>query len=161
MPRRADTRLLPYAPEQLFDLVADIGRYPEFVPGVAAARVRDDRGTEMLADLVAAFGSFRERFTSRVVKERPLLVRATLVDGPLSRLENQWRFEPADGGTRLDFLVDFAFRSRVLNAAAERVFDRAFDRMVAAFEARAAVLYSPAEGSGAGGIKRSSAHSAA
>ena len=111
MPRREDVRLLPYSPEQLFDLVADVGSYPGFLPGVAAARVRGDSGTVMFADLVASFGSFRERFTSRVEKDRPRRVRATLVDGPLIRLENDWRFEPVgDGSTELSFLVDFAFR---------------------------------------------------
>ena len=159
MPRREDVRLLPYSPEQLFDLVADVGSYPGFLPGVAAVRVRGDSGSVMFADLVASFGSFRERFTSRVEKDRPRRVRATLVDGPLSRLENDWRFEPAgDGSTELSFLVDFAFRSRVLNAAAERVFDRAFENMVAAFERRAAELYGA---SASGGISSSSAHSAA
>ena len=158
MPRRADSRRLPYTPEQLFDLVADIARYPEFVPGVAAARVRAVGG-ETRADLVAAFGSFRERFTSRVELERPRQVRATLVEGPLSRLENSWRFTPEGEGTRVDFFVDFAFRSRTLNAAAERVFDRAFLSMVDAFEARAAACYDAS--SSDEGISSSSAHSAA
>ena len=102
---------------------------------------------------VVGFNAFKERFTSRVVKERPNKILVDYVEGPLKYLHNEWRFEPADdGGTNLCFSVDFAFRSRIFEALAGQMFDRALRRMTKAFEERAAVLY---------GINSSSAQSAA
>lgn len=158
MPRHAETRHLPYKPEQLFDLVADVPRYPEFLPWVAAVRVRSDSATDMVADLVVGFKALRERFTSRVVKERPNKIRIEYVEGPLKHLHNDWTFRPdGAGGTHLDFCVDFAFRSRIFEAIAGQMFDRALRKMIGAFEARAAALY----GTDASGISQSSAHNAA
>ena len=153
MPGIREQRALPYSCEQMFDLVADVGRYSEFLPWVVATRVRSDSETEMVADMVVGFKSLRERFTSRVEKERPDHIRVHYVDGPLRDLDNQWWFKPADnGGCTLDFCVDFSFRNRVFEALAGQYFDRAFRRMVEAFEDRANVLY---------GSNRSSAHSVA
>jgi coenzyme Q-binding protein COQ10 len=158
MPRHAETRHLPYTPEQLFDLVADVPRYQEFLPWVAAVRVRSDSATEMTADLVVGFKALRERFTSRVLKDRPNTIRVDYVEGPLKYLRNDWTFRPdGAGGTYLDFAVDFAFRSRIFEAIAGQMFDRALRKMIGAFEARAAELY----GTTASGISQSSAHSAA
>ena len=142
----------------MFDLVADIARYPEFLPWVSAARVQADGEDEAIADLVVGFGGFRERFTSRVVKQRPTKLSVDYIDGPLKYLKNDWTFaSDGAGGCEVTFSVDFAFRSRVLDAVANKVFDRALGRMIAAFEARAARLY----GAGSSGISSSSAHSAA
>ena len=153
MPRHSESRHLPYTPEQLFEMVADVGRYDEFLPWVVAVRVRSSSETETLADLVVGFSAFKERFTSRVVKERPDRIVVDYVEGPLKYLHNEWRFEPAgDGGTNLHFSVDFAFRSRLFEALAGQMFDRALRRMTGAFEQRAATLY---------GISRSSAPSVA
>ena len=153
MPRHSESRHLPYTPEQLFEMVADVGRYDEFLPWVVAVRVRTSSETETLADLVVGFSAFKERFTSRVVKERPDRIVVDYVEGPLKYLHNEWRFEPAgDGGTNLHFSVDFAFRSRLFEALAGQMFDRALRRMTGAFEQRAATLY---------GISRSSAQSVA
>ena len=153
MPRHTETKRLPYSPEQLFDLVADVGRYDEFLPWVVAVRVRSSSATETVADLVVGFNAFKERFTSRVVKERPRKICVDYVEGPLKYLHNEWTFEPApDGGTILCFSVDFAFRSRIFEALAGQMFDRALRRMTNAFEQRAAALY---------GISSSSAQSAA
>jgi len=153
MPRHTETKHLPYSPEQLFDLVADVDRYDEFLPWVVAVRVRSSSATETVADLVVGFNAFKERFTSRVVKERPNRILVDYVEGPLKYLHNEWRFEPkADGGTNLCFSVDFAFRSRIFEALAGQMFDRALRRMTRAFEERAAALY---------GISNSSAQSAA
>ncbi len=153
MPRHTESRHLPYTPEQLFDLVADVGRYDEFLPWVVAVRVRSSSPTETIADLVVGFSAFKERFTSRVEKQRPDRICVDYIEGPLKYLKNEWRFEPAaDGGTDLHFSVDFAFRSRIFEALAGQMFDRALRRMTGAFEERAAVLY---------GISRSSAQSAA
>ena len=153
MPRHSETRHLPYTPEQLFDLVADVGRYDEFLPWVVAVRVRSSSPTETVADLVVGFSAFKERFTSRVVKERPGTICVDYVEGPLKYLHNEWVFEPAaDGGTDVHFSVDFAFKSRIFEALAGQMFDRALRRMTGAFEQRAAELY---------GISKSSAQSAA
>jgi coenzyme Q-binding protein COQ10 len=152
MPRHSETRYLPYTPEQLFDLVADVERYDEFLPWVVAVRVRSSSETETVADLVVGFNAFKERFTSRVVKERPQRICVDYVEGPLKFLHNEWEFEPEDGGTRLHFAVDFAFKSRLFETLAGSMFDRALRRMTDAFEQRAAALY---------GISKSSAQSAA
>lgn len=153
MPRHSETRHLPYTPEQVFDLVADVERYDEFLPWVVAVRVRSSSERETVADLVVGFSAFKERFTSRVVKERPERICVDYVEGPLKYLHNEWRFERADdGGTIVHFSVDFAFRSRIFESLAGQMFDRALRRMTGAFEERAAALY---------GINKSSAQSAA
>ena len=142
MPRHSETRHLPYTPEQLFDLVADVARYDEFLPWVVAVRVRSSSETETVADLVVGFNAFKERFTSRVVKERPHRICVDYVDGPLKYLHNEWTFERAvDGGTNVHFAVDFAFRSRLFESLAGAMFDRALRRMTGAFEQRAGELY--------------------
>ena len=158
MPRHAETRHLPYTPEQMFDLVADVPRYQQFLPWIAAVRVRSDSTTEMVADLVVGFKGLNERFTSRVTKDRPRTIHIDYVEGPLKYLRNDWTFRPdGAGGTHLDFKVDFAFRSRIFEAIAGQVFDRTLRKMIGAFETRAAELY----GDGSSGISQSSAHSAA
>jgi len=152
MPRHSETRHLPYSPEQLFDLVADVERYDEFLPWVVAVRVRSASETETVADLVVGFNAFKERFTSRVKKERPDRICVDYIEGPLKYLHNEWAFEPEGGGTNLHFAVDFAFRSRLFETLAGSMFDRALRRMTNAFEQRAAALY---------GISKSSAQSVA
>ncbi len=152
MPRHSETRFLPYTPEQLFDLVADVARYDEFLPWVVAVRVRSSSASETIADLVVGFNAFKERFTSRVVKERPAKICVDYVEGPLKFLHNEWKFEPASGGTNVHFSVDFAFKSRLFESLAGAMFDRALRRMTGAFEQRAAALY---------GTSSSSAQSAA
>ena len=153
MPGIRETRFLPYTCEQMFDLVADVGRYGEFLPWVVATRVRSDSETEMVADMVVGFKAIRESFTSRVEKNRPEYLHVHYIDGPLRDLDNTWRFEPkADGGCRVHFCVDFTFKNKVFEALAGQYFDRAFRRMVAAFEQRAESLY---------GNSNSSAHSVA
>lgn len=163
MPRHSETRHLPYTPEQMFDLVADVGAYPQFLPWIAAMRVRSNSETEMVADMIVGFKSLRETFTSRVIKERPTHVHVDYVDGPLKHLSNDWRFRPdGEGGVIIDFEVDFAFKNRMFEMLAGQVFDRALRKMIGAFETRAAELYS-AEDSGGGdsGSSNSSAHSVA
>ncbi|MEM7778954.1 MAG: type II toxin-antitoxin system RatA family toxin [Pseudomonadota bacterium] len=137
-----ETRRLPYSADQMFDLVADVKRYGEFLPWVIATRVRSDNETEMLADMVVGFKNLRESFTSRVLKDRPRQIAVHYIDGPLSDLDNVWTFREVDDHTcEIDFAVDFQFRNRVFQALAGQYFDRAFRKMVEAFEQRAAVLY--------------------
>jgi len=157
MPRHSEKRILPYTPEQLFDLVADVGRYQEFLPWVAATRIRSNSETEMVADLVVGFKALKETFTSKVLKARPREIAIDYVEGPLKYLHNSWKFRAVPGGTEVDFCVDFAFRNRLFEALAGQMFDRALRRMIGAFEERAGVLY----GTSASGNNRSSAQSAA
>lgn len=162
MPRHTETRRLHYTPEQLFDLVADVGSYAEFLPWVTAVRVRSNSATEMVADLVVGFKALREKFTSRVVKQRPHSIEVDYVEGPLKFLHNSWKFAPdPEGGTRVDFCVDFAFRNRLFEALAGQMFDAALRKMINAFEARAAELYGSGGAARSGGISSSRAHSAA
>jgi coenzyme Q-binding protein COQ10 len=167
MPRHTETRNLPYTPEQVFDLVADVGRYQEFLPWVAATRIRSNSETMMVADLVVGFGALKETFASRVEKERPSRIHVDYVEGPLKYLHNSWKFRPdGKGGSDIDFCVDFAFKSRIFESIAGQMFDRALRRMIQAFEDRANQLYGGAQRSGAGlgeggGISSSSAQSAA
>ena len=152
MPKHSETRHLPYSCEQMFDLVADVGRYAEFLPWVSAMRVRQNDDTQALADMIVGFKGLRETFTSKVQKVRPDSVHVDYIDGPLKYLHNDWRFRPEPSGCAVDFTVDFAFKNRVFEMLAGQVFASALRKMIDAFEARAAVLY---------GISSSSAHSAA
>ena len=137
-----ETRKLPYSAEQMFDLVADVRRYGQFLPWVIATRVRSDSDTEMVADMVVGFKSLRESFTSRVVKDRPNRIAVHYIDGPLSDLDNVWTFRAIDENScEIDFCVDFEFKNKVFQALAGQYFDRAFRRMVQAFEMRAHQLY--------------------
>lgn len=153
MPRHSETKHLPYTPEQLFELVADVARYHEFLPWVTAVRIRSDSESEMIADLIVGFNAFKERFTSKVTKQRPTHICVDYIEGPLKYLKNEWRFDAApEGGTNVFFSVDFAFKNRIFETLAGQMFDRALRRMTGAFEARAAELY---------GSNKSSAQSAA
>lgn len=137
----------------MFDLVADVARYGEFLPWVSAVRIRSNNDTEMLADLIVGFKGLRENFTSKVRKSRPDQIVVDYIDGPLRHLHNEWRFtDLPGGGSTVDFMVDFAFKSRVFEALAGQVFERALKKMTDAFVGRAEALY---------GISRSSATSAA
>src|SRR5271165_4712383 len=130
MPTHAERKTVPYRPEQLFDLVADVGSYPQFLPWCVGARVRSRTETELVADLTIGFGPFRESFTSRVALDRPRTVNVKYENGPFRYLNNQWTFTPASNGCRVDFFVDFEFRSRMLQAAIGVVFNQAVQAMV-------------------------------
>ena len=146
MPQHSETRILPYTAQQMYDLVADVGRYPEFLPWTAAARIRsvEDKGdhTEMLADLVVSFKVFRERFGSRVtLYPEEKRIDTAYIDGPFRYLESRWRFRDVAEGCEVSFDVDFEFRNRILQGAAGMFFYEAMQRIVRAFERRAAELY--------------------
>jgi len=141
MPSIHETRTLPYSAEQMFDMVADVGRYGEFLPWVVATRVKSDDGAEMVADMLVGFKALREKFTSRVVKERPGKLTVHYVDGPMRDLANTWQFRDVEGGCELEFEVSFTFRNPLFEKLAGQYFDRAFRKMVGAFEERAAKLY--------------------
>ncbi len=142
MPTHAERRLLPYTADQLFNLVADVERYPEFLPWCLGARVRERSSTAVVADLLIGFKMVRERFTSRVTLDRPRHIDVNYTDGPFRYLNNHWEFIPQpDGGCIIDFYVDFEFRSRMLQKIIEVLFNEAVKRMVGAFEGRARDLY--------------------
>lgn len=141
MPGIRETRRLPYSAEQMFDLVADVANYPEFLPWVVATRVRNDDGTEMLADMLVGFKALREKFTSRVIKQRPGRLEVIYVDGPMRDLDNVWHFRNTPDGCEIEFAVDFSFKNKMFELMAGQYFDRAFRKMVAAFEERAHALY--------------------
>ena len=141
MPTHAETQIVPYRPDQLFDLVADVAQYPRFLPWCVGARVRTRTETEMVADLTIGFGPFRETFTSRVQLDRPGHILVRYENGPFKHLHNHWRFTPHPDGTEVDFDVDFTFRSRILEAAIGVVFHEAVRRMVGAFHKRAHQVY--------------------
>lgn len=142
MPTHQETRRLPYTPEQVFAVVADVERYPEFLPWCLAARVRRREEAWVRAELMIGFKLFRERFTSDIRLEPHQAIEVVHGQGPFRHLRNHWRFVPDGlGGTEVDFFVDFEFRSRVLQAAIQALFSEAVRRMAGAFEARAAALY--------------------
>lgn len=151
MPTHAERKILRYTPEQMFDLVADVRRYPEFLPWCVGARVISRTETELLADLTIGFKMFRETFRSRVTLERPDHVHVTYETGPFRYLNNHWRFRPMPQGCEVEFFVDFEFKSRILQMAIGVVFNEAVRLMVRAFERRAMTLYGRSQAPVAGG----------
>ena len=143
MPTHAEVKTVPYSQDQLFDLVADVGKYPLFLPWCVAARVRSRTETEQVADLTIGFGPFRESFTSRVIMERPGLIKVRYENGPFRYLNNSWKFSPEPRGCKVDFFVDFEFRSRLLQSPIGVVFNEAVRRMVNAFLTRCRDVYGP------------------
>ncbi|MGB4828337.1 MAG: type II toxin-antitoxin system RatA family toxin [Paracoccaceae bacterium] len=153
MPTHHETKHLPYTARQMYDLVADVARYPEFLPWNSAARIRSRRpleggGEVMEADLVISFKVFRERFGSRVTLlpgEGRILTE--YLDGPFRHLKSTWTFreppDPAQSGCEIEFFVDFEFRNAILQGIIGLVFNDAMQRVVRAFERRAAQLYGP------------------
>ena len=146
MPSHHETRVLPYTAQQMYDLVADVARYPEFLPWTAAARIRsmDEQGdhTVMLADLVISFKVFREKFGSRVLLwPSEMKIDTSYLDGPFKYLESTWSFKDLDEGVEVSFEVDFEFRNKLLQSASGLFFNEAIQRIVRSFEARAEALY--------------------
>lgn len=147
MPRHAETKTLPYRADQMFALVADVARYPEFLPWTAAARIRSRKpveGGEMMeADLVISFKVFRERFGSRVtLLPGQNRILTEYIDGPFKHLKSIWTFaDRPEGGCDVGFEVDFEFRNAILAGIIGLVFNEAMQRVVRAFESRAKVLY--------------------
>jgi coenzyme Q-binding protein COQ10 len=150
MPTHAERRVMPYRAEQMVELVADVERYPEFLPWCLAARVRERRGDVIVADLLIGFKMVRERFTSRVTLDRPRRIDVAYTEGPLRYLDNHWTFKDLpEGGCEIDFFVDFEFRSAILQKIIGVLFHEAVRRMVSAFENRARQLYGGAASAGA------------
>lgn len=143
MPTHAEKRSLPFSPDQLFGLVADVEKYPEFLPWCVGARIRKRDGDVFFADLVIGFKMIRERYTSKVVLDpQGGRIDVHYTEGPFQHLNNHWIFHPTpDGGTIIDFYVDFEFRSKLLQKVIGTLFNEAVKLMVSAFEKRAQQLY--------------------
>lgn len=146
MPTHAERRTLPYTPEQMFELVADVERYPEFLPWCIASRITKREEGAFYADLVIGYKLIREKFGSKVTTEHPGHIHVEYLSGPMKYLSNHWYFvAETDGGCTIDFFVDFEFRNPVLQKLMGLFFNEAVRRMVAAFEGRARQLYGQVE----------------
>ncbi len=144
MPTHAEQRAMPYSCEQMYDLVAGVDKYPEFLPWCLASRITKREGDVFYADLIIGYKMIREKFGSRVTASRPDHVHVEYLSGPMKHLSNHWRFLPqADGTCIIDFYVDFEFKNPVLQKLIAVFFEEAVKRMVGAFEARAQKLYGP------------------
>ena len=141
MPVHAEQATLDYTADELFAVVADVKDYPLFVPWCAEAHIRSENEREMIADLTIGFGPFRESFTSHVELERPRQVQVNAIDGPLEHLMNRWTFTPLAHRTHVDFVIDFQFKSHLLDHAASSMFNEAASRMMSAFEARVHLVH--------------------
>ena len=143
MTTHAEKRNLPYTPEQLFDLVADVERYPDFLPWCIACDItqREEEGI-FYADLVVGYKMMREKFASKVTLERPDILHVEYISGPMKYLSNHWKFiREEDGSCTIDFFVDFEFKNIVLQNIIGAFFHEVMQRMVSAFEERAKEVY--------------------
>jgi len=149
MAQREQFHIVPFTAAQMFDLVADIETYPAFVPYCTGLRVLRRKGepetAEITAQMIVQYRIFREQFKCRVQLDQPnLTIHVDYVEGPIRTLKNRWRFtDLAEGGSRVDFAIDFEFKSFVLQQLSNRVFDKAFTHMSDAFVTRAHALYTP------------------
>ncbi len=151
MPAHHVERVLPYRPWDLFVLVGDVARYPEFVPWVTSMSVGavtpEGEGRDVVeAEAGVGFSFLTERFSTSVRRNAPVgTIEVGLVRGPFRRLENHWRFEAHPRGTRVVFDIDYQFKTRLLDMVLAANFDRAVNKLITCFEARAAALYTPVE----------------
>jgi coenzyme Q-binding protein COQ10 len=151
MPTISSKRRVRHAASQMFDLVADVERYPEFVPLCQSLKIRQrtakEDGTEVVvADMTVSFKLVRETFTSKVTLDRPnLKIIVEYLRGPFSSLENRWTFEPkSETECDVGFFLSYEFKSRMLAMLMGTMFDTAFQRFAAAFEKRADAVYGKA-----------------
>lgn len=141
MGTRAETHFLPYAPDQLYDLVVDVEKYPEFLPWCVASRILSKSEIGIVADVAVGYKFFRETFRSRVHLTPKTRIEIEYIKGPFQSLNNHWVFKEARGGTDVSFFIDFNFRSGLLKNAIQIVFEKAFTQMLSAFENRAHQMY--------------------
>ena len=142
MPTHAEKRVIPYSAKQMFDLVLDVEKYPEFLPWCTAARIREKKQDVIIADLVIGYKMISDTYTSRITFKRNEKINVDYESGPLHYLNNHWIFKDMkDKGCEVDFFVDFAFQSHILQGAMEFFFNEAVSVMVNAFEERAHDLY--------------------
>ena len=140
MPRHEDRRVLPYTPEFIFDIVADVGAYPEFLPWCTGARIYRKKENEFYSDVGIGYKMFRESWTSRVILDRPHKIVSQYIRGPMSHLQNEWTFTTHREGVLLDFILDFEFSNPILGKIAGGLFEQSAHEMVKAFDDRAKEL---------------------
>ncbi len=148
MHRHVVTRVLPYTPEQLFKLVGDVEAYPSFVPWITAMRTWNGREEAQVstvdAEAQVGFSFLKEKFATRVRRDASdLTVNVSLLYGPFKQLSNRWKFSPAGDETSIEFSIDFAFKSRIMDAMLAANIDRAASKLIGCFEARALEMYGP------------------
>ncbi|UXN04409.1 MULTISPECIES: type II toxin-antitoxin system RatA family toxin [unclassified Bartonella] len=148
MPRISTKMIVAHRPDQMFDLVADVEKYPEFVPMCEALIIRQKREKDdkvlLVADMTAGYKLIRETFTSQVLLDRNQgIIDVKYIDGPFKHLENRWTFSPQESGEGcdVDFYMDYEFKNRMLTILVGSVFDMAFQKMTSAFEKRADEIY--------------------
>ncbi len=142
MPTHAEKRTLPHSPDQMFDLVADLEKYPQFLPWCISTSILERQGDSLSADMTIGFRMFRETFTTFVTLDKPRRIDVSYAHGPFKYLNNHWIFEEAgDGQCTIDFFIDFEFRSRLLQRIIGMAFNEAVRVMVSAFEKRAKKIY--------------------
>ncbi len=142
MTTHAEKRTLPYSCEQLFDLVAGVEKYPEFLPWCKASRITKRDGKVLYADLIIGYKMIQEKFSSRVTLDRPKHIHVEYLSGPMKYLSNHWDFvDNGNGTTTIDFFVEFEFRNPLLRRLMGVFFNEIVRRMVSAFEGRAKALY--------------------
>ena len=154
MPSYSEIKVLPYPINTLFELVADIEKYPEFVPWCVGARILSKNGNNLKADLLVGFKGFKEIFTSNVTLTPPLngeaKIEAVMEKGPFNHLENNWHFKSLrENNTEINFQIDFEFRSKLFSKLIGHLFELAQRKMIKAFEERASSCYSLRKSSGA------------
>ena len=142
MTTHSEQKFVPFTPDQLFEMVSDVQSYPKFLPWCVGARIRSADDELIVADLMIGYKLLRERFTSRVTLDRAKLkIETEFTDGPFKFLRNQWEFKSCPEGCQIIFLVEFEFRSTVLQKLVSVLFNEVVLRMVSAFEKRAYFLY--------------------
>ncbi len=142
MPSHRESHNLPHSAAQMYTLVADVARYGDFLPWVAGVRIKSDSDKEMIADLIVGFKGLREQFTSRVIKTENQAIDIDYLDGPLKYLHNEWRFrDRAEGGSIVEFYIDFSFKSKMFERLAGQMFGKALQKMTRAFIERADDIY--------------------
>lgn len=151
MVERRVEKFSPYSVEQLYNMVIDVESYPEFIPWCVGARILEDNGDDMIADLIISFSGFREKYTSKVIKApynsttKEASIIVDLVEGPFKFLKNSWVFKDIDGKTKIDFYISFSFSSKLLEKLIGLVFEKASVKMVNSFELRAEKLFAKKE----------------
>lgn len=136
MPVHSDIRYLPFSQDKVFEIILDVAQYPNFLPWCVAARLYNQQENRFDADLIIGFKMFKERFTSRVSYERSSKIHVEYIKGPLKYLHNHWTLTPHEGGTKLEFHVDFAFKNPIFQKLVGHLFEEAVFKMVMAFETR-------------------------
>ena len=141
MPHHHQKRILPYTPKQMFDLVADVNKYPEFLPWCVGTRINSRKANSFNADVLIGYKAIRETFTSTVTLTPYQAIDVRYERGPFSKLQNYWTFAEHEAGCEIEFFIDFEFRTGLLTTIISSFFEEAVKRMIDAFEKRAKAIY--------------------